>query len=120
MKVDIQKSEGQIGLIFKKKIHIVTLSVQLTEEEKKIIELTDIRDHVVCERPIRAGVEKSADPDLFHLFVRHLLKDEPDVYEFENLADANSYANALPGSLKNLKDFINDNKEAPESTSFEL
>src|SRR5688572_27838977 len=107
MKVDISRKEDTHGLLFKKKVYVVTLNVQLTEEEKKAIELANIRNHVLVERPPRAGVKDSAGAeDVFHLYVRHILNGKPDVYEFSDLGQAMEYQEALPDALRALKGII--------------
>ena len=120
MKVDIKRSEQTRGLFKKTTEYHVSVSVQFSEEEKKVIEECDISGNVICERPTRAGMKAFEDPSIFHLRVLSLLKDKPDVFEFENLADANEYNDAIPPSLKNLKDFIERNSSPQEDTSFEL
>lgn len=121
MKVDIKRTEEMRGLIFKKKNFVVTVTVQLTEEEKKVIELAKYGDYVLVERPIRAGVKDGAGlEDVFHLRVRHLLSGKPDKYEFEHIDDANRYQNELPEALKALKSLIENYVEAPKDQSFEL
>ena len=52
--------------------------------------------------------------------MRSLLPGKPDKYEFENLADANEYNDALVPSLKNLKGFIESNGRPVADTSIEL
>ena len=95
--------------------------VQFTDEEKKVIQLAKLKDHIICERPKRAGQKASASlDDIWHLRVRHLLEDKPNEYEFENLAEANSYNDALVPSLRNLKAAIEANSKPIENTSIEL
>jgi hypothetical protein len=121
MKIDITRGEAKGGLIFKKVYPSVTVQVQFTEEEKKVIEVAKLGNHILCERPKRAG-EKASEKldDIWHLRVRQLLSGKPDQYEFENLAEANSYNDALVPSLKNLKAAIELNSRPIENTSIEL
>lgn len=121
MKVDIKRTEEMRGFIFKKKDFVVTVTVQFTEEEKKVIELAKYSDYVLVERPPRAGVKDGAGlEDVFHLRVGHLLKGTPDKYEFEHVDDADRYQRALPEELKNLKQAIENYVETPKDQSFEL
>ncbi len=120
MKIDITRGEEKAGLVFKKIYQTVTLNVQFSDEEKKVIELAKLRDHIICERPKRAGIKDNAPDDIWHLRVRHLLTGKPDKYEFDNLAEANSYNDALVPSLKNLKAAIESNAKPIENTSIEL
>jgi len=120
MKVNITRGEEKAGLVFKKTYYTVTLDVQLTEEEKKVIQLTNAGDNILCERPKRAGIKDNAPPHIWHLYVRTLVKGKPDKYEFENIAEANSYNDALVPSLKNLKAFIESNGKPITDTSIEI
>ena len=120
MKIDIKRGEEKAGLIFKKTYYTVTVTVQFSEEEKKVIQLTKTENHIVTERPKRAGIKDNAPDDIWHLRVRTLLPGKPDKYEFENLADANEYNDALLPSLKNLKGFIEKNAKPVADTSVEL
>lgn len=120
MKVDIQRGEEKQGLIFKKTYPTVTVQVVFSEEEKAVIKATKTENHVICERPKRAGIKDNAPSDVWALRVRHLLAGKPDKYEFESIVDANSYNDALVPSLKNLKSFLESNGQPVQNTSVEI
>lgn len=121
MKIDITRGEKKAGLIFKKIYPTVTVTVQFTEEEKQIIKLTKTEGNIICERPVRAGMKPVPDrPDIWHLRVLSVLDGKPNEYEFENIAEANSYYDALVPSLKNMKGFLEDNARERSNVSIEL
>lgn len=122
MKVDIKRGESttKVGMFKKIPVHTVSLDVAFTEEEKKAIEMLDIGGHVLIERRPPPGVNASGIEDVFHLHVRHLLKNEPNVHEFERLDDANSYANEIPDALRTLKSYLEENMNVPGDSSFEI
>jgi len=117
MKVDIQRSEKTVGLIFKKPRYIVSVTVQFSEEEKALIKKMDVTNHIVIERPPLIG--SNSDPNHFHLRVRQLLKGK-DEWEFERLDEANSYYTELPGALKTMKEYLASDGNTSKSESFEL
>lgn len=122
MKVDIAHQESSKGLIFKKPLYGVSLSVVFSEEEQQIIKQHKLKDRIVLSRPLSADLnfEKYGDrEDKFFLRIGTLLNGT-DIYYADAPSDAKEYEANLIESLRDLKDFLDENAEVGETKSFEL
>ena len=138
MKIDIKPVEKSTGMIFKKVLHGVELSVLFSEEEKAIIAARALERTVLRERgaPADIDADKHAnrglarklvtaavagrDANNFHLTFGKLLRGG-DVYFFETPIEAKDYINELKSEVLPLaKAYLEGNKEAASSDSFEL
>ncbi len=122
MKVDIAHQESSKGLIFKKPLYGVSLSVVFSEEEQQIIKQHKLKDRIVLSRPLSADLnyDKWADhEDKFYLRISTLMNGE-DVYYSDAPSDAKEYEEHLVAALRDLKEFLDENAEVGEARSFEL
>lgn len=138
MKVDIKPVEKSKGMVFKKTLHGVQLSVQFTEEEKAIIDERKLELTILMERGIPADVDpekyqkrgllrnaataaiSGIDSIGFHLTFRKLLKG-PDTYFFDTPIEAKGYIQELKEEVLPLaKSYLEGNKETADADSFEL
>lgn len=138
MKIDIQHVEKSQGLIFRKTLHGVALTVQFNEEERQIIKQRRLQDDVILERDIPADVDpakiekrgmaaklatvalKGRDALHYHLTINRLLSGT-DTYFLSTPAEAKGYEADLREKLPLLKAYILDNAEIEQkSDSFEL
>ena len=137
MKVDIKHVEKKQGLVFKKTLHGVQLSIGFSEEEKAIIAERKLEKDVVVERgaPSDVDAEKHANRGLmkmvatavvsgaganhFDLTIGKLLQGS-DTYFFATPSEAKDYEAVLHEELPKLKAYIVDNVSAGEGSSFEL
>ncbi len=127
-----------MGMIFKKVLHGVELSVMFSEEEKAIIADRKLDRTILRERDAPADVdaEKHAnrglarklvtaavagrDANNFHLTFGKLLRGA-DIYFFETPIEAKDYIAELKSEVLPLaKAYLEGNKEAASSDSFEL
>lgn len=123
MKIDIEHEEVRKGLVFKKTYHMVKCRVQYSEEERAIIDKADIEDVIVMERPPSAELDPRPDDDPAWYFLRigHFIKGGWNEYCTLSPSDAKIYEQELIGSLKELKEYIQQNAGIEETTtSFEL
>ncbi len=139
MKIDIKPLEKSQGLVFKKKLHGVELSVLFSEEEQAIILERKLGRTMLMERGAPAGTDPEKmenrglarkivasaiagdmDASNFHLTFNKLLK-APDTYWFETPSEAKDYIAELKEVVLPLtKSYLEDNKEAASADSFEL
>lgn len=123
MKVSIEHGEKAEGFIRKTTYYTVTTTVEFSEEEKAIMAKSKLDKKVLMNRPIPANQNPAkfkGMEDVFDLSMYKLLKG-PDVYFFDNVADAKAYEEELKEALGNLKRAITANAGIEKkSTSFEL
>ncbi len=138
MKVDIQHVEKSKGMVFKKKLHGVALTITFSEEEKAIIEQRKIGGDIIVERGVPADVDvdkhenrglmkrvataavKGADANHFHLTFNKLLRGT-DTYFFETPLEAKEYEQVLREKLPEAKEYIMANQAIDQkSDTFEL
>jgi len=138
MKVDIKPVEKSQGLIGRKKLHGISLSVGFSDEEKAIIRERKLDRVVLMERDVPADVneEKHAkrglaklvvtaavsgrDANHFGLTFGKLLRG-PDVYFFDTPIEVKDYIEQLKTEILPLtKAYLEGNKEAATADSFEL
>ena len=127
MKVSINHSETQHGLVFKKTYYAVTVSVTFNEEEMAVIRKRKMEKSVLLERGPDAVVRERfknkqdylASLGGFELSVNKLLKG-PDSYECETPVAAKQYEAQVIDGLKILKEHLQGNAELAENKSFEL
>lgn len=138
MKVDIRHVEKTHGLVFRKTLHGVALTVTFSEEERHIIRARRLERVCIIERGAPAGVnpERHAnrgvtrklataavggyDALTFDLTIGKLVKGT-DTYYFHKPIDAKEYEAELRDSMPKLKAYIAENAEIEQkSDSFEL
>lgn len=138
MRVDIKHVEKKQGLVFKKTLHGVTISVTFSEEEKQIINDRKLQRDIVLDRPPPADVDaekhanrglatkiltaavKGADANHFGLTIGKLMNG-PDTYFVETPLEAKAYEAELRDKLTELKSYIMANEGVEQkSDSFEL
>ena len=137
MKVTINHVEKTQGMIFKKTLHGVELSVAFNEEELAIIRERKLEGDIIVERGVPADVDaekhanrglasklataalSGADANHFHLTIGKLMKGT-DTYFFETPLEAKEYDEHLRDTLPNFKNYLLANAEKGEGGSFEL
>jgi hypothetical protein len=138
MKIDIKPVEKSQGLMFKKTLHGVELSVIFSEEEQAIIRerklemvnlmMRDIPADVDADKVQKRGLAKKvaiiatmgADRLAYHLTFNKLLKG-PDTYFFATPIEAKDYILELKEDVLPLaKAYLEGNKDTASSDSFEL
>ncbi len=138
MKVDIKPVEKSQGLVFKKKLHGIALSVIFSEEEKAINAERKLDRVILMEREAPADVDAEKhesrglakklmtaavsgfDANHFHLTFGKLLRGT-DTYFFHTPIEAKGYIDELKTDILPLaKSYLEGNKEAASSDSFEL
>jgi hypothetical protein len=126
MRASIEHKEIASGLIKKVPQVEVTVAVQLSEEERAIVERWNLGERVVVERQINAhrlGKMKADQYDyeanLEHLRIAHLLRG-PNRYVVDTPLDAKVYQNEVVEGLKSLKSFLAGCAELAEPQSLEI
>lgn len=138
MKIDIKPVEKSKGMMFKKTLHGVELTVQFSEEEKAIITERKLAPMILLERGAPADVDaekhanrglvklvataalKGRDANDFHLTFATMLRG-PDTYFFDTPIEAKAYIQELKeDTLPLAKQFLEGNKDTASSDSFEL
>ena len=124
MSVSIEHSESTTGLFAKKTFHVVTLSVEFSEEEKHIIAQRKLEKDLILER----GVPADRNPrefdgleDVFNLRIGTLIRNRFDKYAFTSPLEAKQYEAKLRELMPDLKAYIMGNQGIEQkSASFEL
>jgi hypothetical protein len=118
--------ERKKGLFSKQSLPAVTVHVEFSEEEKHIINSSDLKEAVLVERPVppdadqKYAAQHPEDHWVFHLRVDHLLKG-PNTFCFPATGAARDYEEEVKDALRRLKDHIEHNApQENKSTSFEL
>lgn len=138
MKVDIRHVEKKQGLMFKKTLHGVALTVVFNEEELAIIEERNLRNEMFLERGIPADVDaekhenrglvkmiataaiKGREANHFHLTMGKMM-DGTDTFFFSTPIEAKEYEEILKAQLPDLKAYIMQNASTDDGgSSFEL
>ena len=119
MKVDITHGQKTVGLFSKKTYHTVTVDVKLSDEEKMHIKQNNLGNHILAERPVRAGLNEPPDPEIWNLRVRHMI-DKPNVFEFYTPTAARHYHDEVMAGLKGLADFMKSAGKGVTNTSVEM
>ncbi len=138
MKIDIKPVEKTHGLLRRTTLHGVELTVLFSEEEKAIIAerklgLTNLMDRPIppdvnAEKIEKRGLAKKlvmaaamgSDSLGYHLTFNKLLKG-PDTYFFKTPIEVKDYIAELKEEVLPLtKAYLEGNKEAASSDSFEL
>ena len=137
MQIKIEHVEKKQGLIFKKTLYGVALTINFNGEEEGIIEQRKLQKDVILERGIPADVDadkhsnrgivkvlataavKGMDANNFHLTINKLMVGT-DTYFFETPLEAKQYEAELKELLPNFKEYIMGNAELGGSDTFEL
>lgn len=124
MKVDINHSEKQTGLLRKTTHYVVKLIVTFSEEERQIIKDRNLKGETILERPVpsdRKPEQFNGIEDVFNLRISTIMDGKPDEYALSTVAEAKEYDAALRDAMHDLKAFISANAEVEnKSSSFEL
>jgi hypothetical protein len=123
MRVTINHKEKKWSFRNTSRGHAVLCKVDFSEEEKQIIKERKLKDFIIMNRPLQAGVKP--DPSLgivdSPLHVWQLLEKDPNMYVVATPSQAKQYEYDLKEALKNFKQFIEDNAEVGDAeTTFEL
>ena len=138
MRVEIKHVEKTQGLIYRKTLHGVALTVTFSEEEREIIKARRLERTCIIERgaPADVDAEKHARRGLtrklatvatggydalnFDLTIAKLLRGT-DTYYFDKPIEAKEYEAEIRERLPTLKSYIQENEGVAEkSDSFEL
>lgn len=141
MKVAIEHKEKSIGMIRRKTLHGVEVSIQFSQEEVAVIEARALKYDIVLERGHSADVSDSkaekkenaglgrkllnaavngADANTTNLTINKLMKG-PDLFYLTTPLEAKGYEDALKEKLVLLKGYIVGNEGVEEKvSSFEL
>lgn len=127
MRVNIEHKETTTGLIFRKGVHSVVLTVSFTEEERAVIHKHRLQDTIIVERRLPNFRLKGMDretyenlKDTYHLKISNLLKG-PDTWTVETPLDAKVYDEEVRAALPRLKSYIEGNATpVKKSETFEL
>lgn len=101
---------------------MVTVKVDFTEEERAVLQGAKLTNHIVLEREPRIDInDRSVDPDIWHLRVRHLMDPKPDEYPLATVQQAKAYEEELMEALRDVKAAIEENSDTEvENKSYEL
>lgn len=138
MKVDIQHVEKSQGLVFRKKLHGVALTVSFSQEELQIINERKLAKDRIIERGVPADVDahkhankglgaklvtavvKGTDALTFDLTIAKLMKGT-DTFFFETPLEAKGYEQEVREAMPRLKAYIVENAGIEQkSDSFDL
>lgn len=138
MKVDIKHVEKSKGMLSRKTLHGVALSVTFSDEELSIIRDRRLDHDIIVERGVPADVDEykhanrgmtrklmtaavnGRDANHFHLTVGKLVRGT-DTYFFDTPLEAKEYTEHLREALPKFKAYIMENAGIDEkSSSFEL
>jgi len=124
MRVNIDHSERQTGLLKKTTYHDISCKITFSDEEKQIIKQRELGDLIVMERDLPADRNPAKYENreyIFNLLLKDLTKGVADVYTVATPLDAKNYDADLKEQLKLLKQYIDGNTEIEEkSSAFEL
>ncbi|MDF2233150.1 hypothetical protein P2H44_11365 [Albimonas sp. CAU 1670] len=110
MRIAIDHAETRAGLLFRRPLHEVRVTVHFTHEETQIIRQRDLGETVLLERwPADARAED--DPDWYALRVKHLVERKPDRFRCATPGDAKLYEAQLVDALHRLKAWLDVNAE---------
>lgn len=117
MRVDIQHRDENVGMVFKKMVPAIVLTIQFSPEELQTIEEKQLADFIFHEQPVHRHIEA-------HLQVpqkiKHFIDGRPHRILYDNKAAAQADDQKLRASLKQLKEFIEFHAQSPQSGSYEL
>lgn len=138
MRINIEHTEKKQGMVFKKTLHGVSITINFSQEELQIIKVRKLERTVILERETPADVneEKHADRGLarklataaimgadanhFHLTIGKLMRGT-DTYYVSTPLEAKAYEAELKEALPLLKQYITENEGITErSSTFEL
>lgn len=118
MRVTIEHKEKTTGLVFKKTHYEVHTTVVFSELERQVIEQRALQKRIIMER-IPSTAKPSDDPNWFTLTIAKLMRGT-DVFTVSAPSDAKEYELELKASLKELKEFLDQNETTGGSETFEL
>ena len=127
MRVTIEHKERKEGLLRRRTIYEVHLTVEFSPEEQAVLNRTDIGELLILKRALPLLVRGKLDPDDDRKLIRKFdltpnsLMRGTDRYDFESPGEAKHYDQQLREQLIKLKQLIDANTTAPSgATTFEL
>jgi hypothetical protein len=119
MRIDISHHDVRKGLLFRKTMHEVHLTVAFSHEEKQIIRQRRLGAQVIVQRrPADAKVDDRDDK--FVLRLRDLLDGRTDRFLLATPSAAKIYEEDLIAMLAQVKLWLTDNAETAGRTVIEL
>jgi len=119
MRISISHHDVRRGLLFRKTMHEVHLSVAFTHEEKQIVRQRRLGDQVILQRrPANAKVDDRDSK--FVLRLGDLLDGRTDRFLLATPSAAKIYEEDLIRMLAQVKLWISDNAETAGRTVIEL
>lgn len=122
MRVSIEHTEIQKGMLRKKTYHRITFDVGFNEEELQVIKENELKTMIVHETEPSASISVSPkEPaEAFYKRVSHFM-DGAYSHDCKTILDAKVYEANITEGLRALKAVIDGNKEIEEkSSTFEL
>jgi len=120
MKIDIERSERTEGLIFKKPVFWVSLTVRFSEEEKAVIQQRRLKEWRVVT--VKDGYKINGRVEDWWLTIGDLLPGEGRGCRFDTPIEAQQFEAELKSThLPVLKQFLTSNAQPVQGKeSFEL
>jgi hypothetical protein len=116
MKVALKPGTKSVGMIMKKEIHTVRVTVQMTEEEKAAAKAAGLLDHSLFGIP----ASHKATPDMLpYYYVKDVVKGLDQTGEFSDFLEANEFTNEVKSILVKLKSAL-EAKMGQTEEEFEL
>jgi hypothetical protein len=116
MKVSLKPGTKSVGLIMKKEIHTVHITVQMTEEEKAAAKAAGLLDHQLFGIP----VSYKSDPEMMpNYYVKDVANGLDRTGEFSDFLEANEFTNEVKNMLVKLKSAL-EAKMGQADEEFEL
>jgi hypothetical protein len=119
----------------------VKVLIQLSDDEKEIVERQNLWDYTLFSIPNRRNLEsfrkiveehrkqfglnhpaepKNVPPKELHISIRRFLKPEGFLQKCDNITEAKNWADELRTYVQRLKDIIEQNSTAPKNETFDL
>ncbi len=117
MRVDIQHRDENVGLVFKKMVPAIVLTIQFSPEEIKTIEEKGLKEFTFHEPPLYSGLEPHLQ---IGLVIKHFLPGKSRRTLYDTKAHAQADDPRLRENLKKLKELIEAHSQEPQSGAYEL
>ncbi|WP_299771247.1 hypothetical protein [uncultured Tateyamaria sp.] len=119
MRIKINHTTKQVGLLFKKTFIEVAVTVLFSHEETQIIRQRNlVKTKLMTRRPATAKVDDHDEP--FELKVQDILNGKTDRFLLSDPAAAKRYQETLLETLAQLKLWISDSAELGDDFVVEL
>lgn len=117
MRVDIQHRDENVGMVFKKMVPAIVLTIQFSPEEIKTISEKGLAELVFHEPPLWSELAPHLQ---IGLVIKHFMPGHPRRTLYDTKAKAQADDPRLRESLKQLKEIIDQHSQEPQSGSYEL